>query len=248
MKRTWTDEQLIEAVKSSKSKSEVCRKLGLSLGGTYRMFDNHFTRLNIDTSHFLTGKDLMKYIRSTIQSRSLEDLGKDRRYFYSRNIKNKILKEKALEYTCSICGIYEWREQKLSLHLDHINGDRLDNGIENLRFLCPNCHSLTSTYCGKNIKRRRVPTVCKDCGKTISCKSLRCKKCFNSKNKHPTKIDWSQFDIISMVEVSNYSDVARKLNVSSRTIKKHYMRLKSIVGLIGNDPMTLALKEPCSAS
>lgn len=65
-------------------------------------------------------------------------------------MRKRILRENLIEHKCSECGISEWRGKKLSLHLDHINGDRWDHKIENLRFLCPNCHSLTETYTGKN--------------------------------------------------------------------------------------------------
>ena len=50
-----------------------------------------------------------------------------------------------------MCGLSEWINGKLVLELDHINGDHTDNRIENLRFLCPNCHSQTETFRSKNI-------------------------------------------------------------------------------------------------
>jgi Zn finger protein HypA/HybF involved in hydrogenase expression len=55
------------------------------------------------------------------------------------------------EYKCSGCGIVEWNNKSITLEIDHINGDNTDNRIENLRYLCPNCHSQTETYKGKNI-------------------------------------------------------------------------------------------------
>lgn len=53
-------------------------------------------------------------------------------------------------YKCSCCGISEWQGKSLTLELDHINGDPYNNSPYNVRLLCPNCHSQTSTYKGKN--------------------------------------------------------------------------------------------------
>ncbi len=67
------------------------------------------------------------------------------------NIKKIIIRDKLLSYECDICHNFEWLGKKLSLHLDHINGIHNDNRLDNLRFLCPNCHSQTDTYCRSNI-------------------------------------------------------------------------------------------------
>lgn len=59
-----------------------------------------------------------------------------------------------LEHKCQECGILpEWRGKKLVLQLDHIDGDNSNNVLSNFRFLCPNCHSQTETFTGRNIKR-----------------------------------------------------------------------------------------------
>ncbi len=66
-------------------------------------------------------------------------------------LKKRLLKEGLLEYKCAICGnTGEWLGQPLTLQLDHINGDHFDHRLENLRLLCPNCHSQTETFSGKN--------------------------------------------------------------------------------------------------
>lgn len=57
-----------------------------------------------------------------------------------------------VEYKCSCCGIAEWNNNSLTLELDHINGNNKDHRLENLRLLCPNCHSQTATYKSKNNK------------------------------------------------------------------------------------------------
>lgn len=66
-------------------------------------------------------------------------------------IRKNIISKNLIPYVCSFCkNKGEWFGKELSLHLDHINGVNNDNRIENLRFLCPNCHATTSTYVGKN--------------------------------------------------------------------------------------------------
>jgi len=74
---------------------------------------------------------------------------------YARhNIKRRLIKQKMIEYVCQDCGIDgNWNGKKLSLQLDHINGVNNDNRIENLRFLCPNCHSQTDNFSGKACRK-----------------------------------------------------------------------------------------------
>ena len=73
----------------------------------------------------------------------------------NQTVKRAILFYNLLEYKCCICGLEkEWQNKELKLELDHINGDCCDNRVENLRFLCPNCHSQTSTSKGKNAKHK----------------------------------------------------------------------------------------------
>ena len=72
--------------------------------------------------------------------------------FQTFKLKNKLIKEGILQNICSICGITEWCEKKLNCELDHINGTRTDHRLENLRMLCPNCHSQTETFRSKNRK------------------------------------------------------------------------------------------------
>jgi DNA-binding CsgD family transcriptional regulator/5-methylcytosine-specific restriction endonuclease McrA len=72
------------------------------------------------------------------------------------NLKLRLIKEGLKEGCCERCGIGKWRGRPVSMALHHINGDRLDNRLENLELLCPNCHSQTDTYSGRNGHRRRM--------------------------------------------------------------------------------------------
>jgi 5-methylcytosine-specific restriction endonuclease McrA len=73
------------------------------------------------------------------------------------HLKRRLIKEGLLAALCGDCGIREWRRMPLALELHHINGDRSDNRLENLALLCPNCHSQTDTWGGRNGARDRGP-------------------------------------------------------------------------------------------
>jgi 5-methylcytosine-specific restriction endonuclease McrA len=71
------------------------------------------------------------------------------------HVKRRLLEAGLMENRCSACSITEWQGAPLMMHIDHINGIRNDHRLENLRMLCPNCHSQTETYGARNRKRRR---------------------------------------------------------------------------------------------
>ena len=66
------------------------------------------------------------------------------------NLKRRMIREGVIAPTCAFCGIAAWRDKPLSLELDHINGDPRDYRIQNVRLLCPNCHSQTETFSGRS--------------------------------------------------------------------------------------------------
>jgi hypothetical protein len=74
-------------------------------------------------------------------------------HYQTFKLKNRLLKEGLIENKCSKCNITEWDNMPINCELDHINGIRHDHRLSNLRMLCPNCHSQTSTYRGKNVNK-----------------------------------------------------------------------------------------------
>lgn len=90
----------------------------------------------------------------------IEDIfdGKHPQYKTS-HLSKRLVAEGFKEYKCECCGISEWNGKKISLDLDHINGDSSDHSLDNLRLMCPNCHSQTDTYKSKNRKNKLEGTV-----------------------------------------------------------------------------------------
>lgn len=151
-KRIWNDEDLVTAVAESLSIADVCRKLGLRpIGGNYLTVKNACERLNIDYSHF-TGQGWNVGERyQNYGKRKLEDvLVENSTYVSSNHLKKRLLDEEIFERKCYKCELIEWLGQPIAIELEHINGKRSDNRIENLTLLCPNCHAQTDTYRGKN--------------------------------------------------------------------------------------------------
>lgn len=218
-KRKWNESQLRRAVHESKSVTEVIKRLGMAVSGSNaHNISRNIKKFGMETSHF---DSLYWHKRNGIATSKMsnEDIfvkgGTTSRNF----IRKRIIKDNLLEYKCSKCNINEWLGEELILHLDHINGDRYDNRLENLRWLCPNCHTQTSTW-GQKKKGRK----CVDCGGPISHSSSgRCRVCSNKHNgkNQPTRINWPKTsELIRMTQETSFLEVSRKLGVSDNAIRK----------------------------
>lgn len=149
-----TDEQFAALIKNSTNISEVLFKLGYTTKGNSWGFSQVRKRmddLGLDSSAF-KGKSAM-IIKNRSENLTKEDLLKENCKHNRGCLRRFIIKNKLLPYKCAICGALEWNGKTLSLELDHINGINNDNRLENLRFLCPNCHSQTTTYGSRNQQR-----------------------------------------------------------------------------------------------
>lgn len=220
MAKYWEDEEFIIAVKNSASISEVLRYFEVphNQGYYHKIFHFEIKRLNLDIKHMNLKLKSNRFKQRLIHEQIFCENSKVDR----ATVKKRIIKEGLLPYKCFKCGINNWCEEQLSLHLDHINGISNDHRIDNLRFLCPNCHSQTPTYSGKNVKQSHIKHICGMCkGTKKTTHSVLCNKCAR-KQAHNTKIEWPSItEIIELVNEHGFSKAGRMLGVSDNAIRKH---------------------------
>ena len=147
--RNYTDDDFIVAWSSSTSIRQVLGKLGLrEAGGNYHCAKERAKSLGLTKDHMLgQAHNKGKVIGPR---RPIEEYLVNGKYIQSNNLKKRLLSEGIKEHKCEMCDITEWNDQPTPIELDHIDGNRYNNTIENLRILCPNCHAQTDTYRGKN--------------------------------------------------------------------------------------------------
>lgn len=146
-----SDEQFVELLKKSSTISEVLFKLGYVVKGNswgYSQVKRRMDDLGLDYSVFKGKSVAMK--TNKLNTVRKEDILKENCKHQRTVLRRYVIKNNLIPYKCAICGCTEWQGRTLSLELDHINGINNDNRLENLRFLCPNCHSQTSTYGSRN--------------------------------------------------------------------------------------------------
>lgn len=146
-KYKYTKSQLESAIKQSRSIRQVLNLIGLrESGGNYFTLQKRIQEWNLDISHF-TGKgwNAGLHFKPNPQKPLSELLVRNSSY-QSHKLRKRLIKEGYFKSKCYNCNREEWMGQPIPLELEHIDGDKTNNQMENLTLLCPNCHALTATW------------------------------------------------------------------------------------------------------
>lgn len=189
-----TDKAFGQIVRDSVSFAQVSRRLGLRVqGSNYCTLKRRIERQGLSTSHFDPNWSAARFKNT----RPLIELLVQNcpHHVSSNDLKKRLVREGLLVYHCAECdNDGTWRGKQLTLQLDHRNGDHCDNQIDNLRLLCPNCHTQTPTHSGK--RHRRRATHCPECTREFEGYGARCHWCANKDRTHTEVYTWPTDDQI----------------------------------------------------
>ena len=221
---TITKEELEEIVLNSNTYIEVLKKLDFvnPVGSSYRCLKDKIKKFNISTNH------MTHYSNSGFRIYTDEEMFIKESKVTQSALRKRVKRDNLIPYRCAICGnIGEWNNKPLTLTLDHINGNRTDNRLENLRYLCPNCDKQQDTFGAKNKTRyyssnkdynhEKIYT-CIKCGAIINKKSSLCVDCYQklkSKNIPPKEVI-----INELKNFTTFVSLGKKYNVSDNTFRK----------------------------
>jgi 5-methylcytosine-specific restriction endonuclease McrA len=217
-----TKEDIIGLMKKYSNINQILISLDVNSNGSgaYKTFKAHCSNLGVSLEGY--GKFSSGGFQKKIPIEEI--LVENSTYANNVSLKKRLIREGVLDYKCVECGnIGKWNEKPLVLQLDHINGINTDNRIENLRILCPNCHSQTKTFCrgGSFIKKKtqKKNGKCHDCKIPIYSSAKRCivchKKYVKSKSKKP-----QLEELIENIELKGYLQAGKIYGVSDNTIRK----------------------------
>jgi len=141
-----TDEDFINMCVSSHSMRQTSIELHIPF--------NSFKRKAINLGCYNPNQGGKNTHKPSKKKYKMDDIFSNIKPMQSHKLKQRLLKEGYKEHICENCGLSKWLHSPIPLELHHIDGNKKNNEFNNLMLLCPNCHSLTETYRGKNIKKK----------------------------------------------------------------------------------------------
>lgn len=207
----FTPDELQILLDTSDSYSDLLRKIGLNPKGgnpkTLHKIINEYhldeTQLNINRKLLFSKNTIFPHIKN---KKSMEDILNNKCEFYSSSkLLKRLINEGYKTYRCENCGITEWLEKPIVLQLEHIDGNHLNNSLDNLKILCPNCHSQTDTFAGKNVDHSY---------------SKRAERVKNVKEKIIKKPPVSREELKQLIRTTPFVQIGKQYGVTDNSIRK----------------------------
>ena len=214
-------EDFAKIIQESFTFTEILKKCNLdNKGSNINTLKRRAIKENVDFSHIKSGRNHNKG-RIFIKERISLLQAKEKYFIENRcnrreTIKILLLRYNLIPHECNECKCSSlWNSKFLSLQLHHLNGKNDDNRIENLIFLCPNCHSQTENYAGKSTKKK---FFCQKCNSQTKGYSELCLKCssFNTRKVERPSKEILEKEILNNSMVS----IGKKYGVSDNAIRK----------------------------
>ena len=246
--KIWSvdDELFIQFVAESSSWSEIMRKCGYNNCGNSKTVKKRIKEMDLDSSHLPSGRGGW--------NKGLKNPNPGHRYTLDEilckgscwngsiltTLKKRLIKNNIWEEKCYHCNLTLWQHKKIPLEVDHVNGDRSDNRLENLRLLCCNCHALTHTWRGRNVKKNNTTKNntkkekkgnCLICSGIINIQSSHCRTCAGKLQyrKRKVKNRPSLEELLELKKTMSMVAIGKKYGVSDNTIRKWIKNYKKII-------------------
>jgi transposase-like protein len=229
----YTEDQAREAVAASFSYAETLRRLELcATGGNRRTLRLWVNRWGLDTSHF--DPNIARRASLRRPTRPLDEILVEHSTYSRNHLKDRLYLGGLKSPVCELCGQGElWRGSRMAMILDHVNGVRNDNRIENLRVVCPNCAATFDTHCGRKNRNEVAERECMRCGATFRPKYPRHRYCSRAcgmraprsnrgvPNLALRRVERPPYDaLVREIAETSYLAVGRRFGVSDNAVRK----------------------------
>jgi len=222
----YTKEQVELALKDAKTIKEFLVNLGMKINnGNYRQAQRITAEFGLELPKFdYSNATHHLIVKNTIPDSEFFSEGVLRT---GPSLKKRLIKDHGLEDKCygEGCSVTNtWLGKKITIQVDHIDGNKFNNKVDNLRLLCPNCHAQTDTY-GNNLSSVTVRYNYCSCGVRISRTSLKCNKCENAQRLNRGSSTYPPIEeLIEMIRNSSFLAVGKELGVSDNAVRKYLQR------------------------